>query len=67
MTFFTILFFFLNDEPVGSVVTKSKEECSELMGNYIQSKYDLFCEETEILSWTMRPKPRPDTLHQEQQ
>jgi hypothetical protein len=67
MTFFTILFFFFNDNQIGYVITESKEECSQMLGSYTQSKYDLFCTETGVLSWTMHPKPRPDTLHQEQQ
>ena len=59
MTFFTILFFFFNDKQVGYVITESKEECSQLMSNYIRSKYDLFCQDTGILSWTIRPKSKP--------
>lgn len=64
MTFFTILFFFFNDKQVGYVITENKEECSQLMSNYIHSKYDLFCKETDILSWTVRPKVRPSTRNE---
>ena len=65
MTFFTILFFFFNDNQIGYVITESKEECSQMLGDYTQTKYDLFYTETDVLSWTMRPKPRPSIRNED--
>ena len=59
MTYFFILFVFMGDVEVDRQITYSRTECSALMGQYIKTDYDLFCQHTGIPSGSIRPIKRP--------
>ena len=58
MTYFYVLVFFVNGEADHGIVTKSAQECSDLMGQHLSYPDDMFCWSTGVVSSSIRPKLR---------
>lgn len=60
MQFFYVLVFFVNGEMDHGIVTKSEQDCSDLMTKHLDYPDDMFCWSTGVASSSIRPKLKKD-------